>query len=80
MIYLLCVILNQFQNSCSWKIQVLEKFQSGFCLYHSTFITALLLSADMGNASIHLLLDMTAAFDTVNHSVLLTQLTDIGLS
>ena len=55
---------------------VFEKFQSGFRSCHSTE-SALLrvhndiaLSVDAGNPTVLVLLDLTAAFDTVTHSSL----------
>uniref|UniRef100_A0A8D0A4W1 Reverse transcriptase domain-containing protein n=1 Tax=Sander lucioperca TaxID=283035 RepID=A0A8D0A4W1_SANLU len=59
---------------------VFEKFQSGFRSRHSTE-SALLrvhndiaLSVDAGNPTVLVLLDLTAAFDTVDHAVLLSRL------
>lgn len=54
-----------------------EKFQSAFKSRHSTetallrVFNDLLLTVDSGNSAALLLLDLTAAFDTVNHQVLL---------
>uniref|UniRef100_A0A8C6UJA3 Reverse transcriptase domain-containing protein n=1 Tax=Neogobius melanostomus TaxID=47308 RepID=A0A8C6UJA3_9GOBI len=64
-----------------------ESFQSGFRKQHSTE-TALLkvssdvmMAADSGKRTVLILLDLTSAFDTVDHQVLLRRLRDeIGLS
>ena len=54
----------------------MSKLQSAYCKFHS-FETALLYiqidilaSLDAGHSTAHLLLDLSAAFDTIDHSIL----------
>ena len=60
--------------------ELYKPFQSGFRPQHSTKTALLkitndhLLSADSGHLNILILLDLTAAFDTINHSILLSRL------
>lgn len=63
-----------------------EKFQSGYRAHHSTetallkVTNDLLLAADSGQVSILVLLDLSAAFDTIDHNILLRRLEcEIGI-
>ena len=59
---------------------LLRTLQSGFQPGHSTetavlrVLSDIMLAADCGDASALVLLEMTAAFDTISHSILLQQL------
>ena len=63
-----------------------EQFQSGFRPRHSTetallkITNYLLMAADSGLLSILILLDLSAAFDTISHTTLLDRLASIGIS
>ena len=64
---------------------ILPEYQSGFRTYHSTE-TALvkvhsdiLESIDTGKSVLMICLDLSSAFDTVDHQILLNELQDIGI-
>lgn len=75
-----CVLsqLQPFLNAHS----ILEKFQLGYKALHSTesallkVFNDLFLMTDCGSSAILVLLDLTAAFDTVDHATLLNRLED----
>uniref|UniRef100_A0A3B3HP02 Reverse transcriptase domain-containing protein n=1 Tax=Oryzias latipes TaxID=8090 RepID=A0A3B3HP02_ORYLA len=73
------VVYLQLQEHLT-NYDIFEKFQSGFKSCHSTetallrVCNDLLLAADSGASTVLILLDLSAAFDTVDHSVLLSRL------
>lgn len=72
-------VFNQLQEFLD-QANIGELFQSGFKPLHSTetallkVFNDLLLNLDSGNCAILILLDLTAAFDTVDHTILLSRL------
>ena len=80
---IVCKQLNDhLDNQC-----ILDKFQSGFRRHHSTETTLvkvvndLRLNADSRELSVLALLDLSAAFDTVDHNILIKRLENwVGLS
>ncbi|XDV16949.1 hypothetical protein PO909_016432 [Leuciscus waleckii] len=75
--------LNKFLSSNGY----FDNFQSGFRPHHSTetalikIINDIRLNTDSGKLSVLVLLDLSAAFDTVDHNILLDRLENwVGLS
>ena len=81
-------ILEKAKQLCSFlqSNSTLEVFQSGFRPHHSTetallkVLNDLLLSSDKGFISLLVLLDLSAAFDTIDHLILIDRLNGQALS
>ncbi len=80
------IVFNQLNNYLN-SIEYLDNFQSGFRVHHSTetalikIINDIRFNSDSGKISVLVLLDLSAAFDTVDHNILLERLENwVGLS
>ncbi len=80
------VLLNQLNKYLN-SIEYLDNFQSGFRVHHSTetalikIINDIRPDSDTGKISVLVLLDRSAAFDTVDHNILRQRLENwVGLS
>ena len=80
------VVANQLTSHMT-KHNICDKFQSGFRKHHSTESALLrvsndiMMSSDSGECSVLVLLDLSAAFDTISHTILLERLREwVGIS
>ncbi len=80
------IVFNQLNNYLNSN-EYLDNFQSGFRVHHSTetalikLINDIRFNSDFGKISVLVLLDLCAAFDTVDHNILLERLENwVGLS
>ena len=75
-------MLHQLRNQLLTN-NLCENFQSAYRAHHSTetalldVMNCILGSADKGQVSVLTLLDLSAAFDTLDHSILLARLHDM---
>lgn len=73
------IILLQLQSYLA-ENSLFEIFQSGFRKCHSTetalvrVLNDILITCDSGDITVHVLLDLTAAFDTIDHTILIDRL------
>ena len=78
------VVADQLQAHLD-ETDALDPFQSGFRPRHGTetaLVTLcddLLREADRGKVSLLVLLDISAAFDTIDHGILLGRLSELGI-
>ena len=78
------VVADQLQALLD-KTSALDPFQSGFKLHHSTEMALVTLlddlfrEADRSNKSLLVLLNISAAFDTVDHGILLGKLSELEI-
>ena len=78
------VVADQLQALLD-ETNALDPFQSGFRLCYGTemalvtLMDDLLREADGGNMSLLVLLDISAAFDTIDHGILLGRLSELGI-
>ena len=78
------VVADQFQVHLD-ETNALDPFQSSFRLHHGTetalvaLLDDLLREADRSKMSLLVLLDISAAFDTVDHGILLRRLSKLGI-
>ncbi len=77
------IVFNQLNNYLNSN-EYLDNFQSGFRVHHSTetalikIINDIRFNSDSGKISVLVLLDLSAAFDTVDHNILLERLEKLG--
>ena len=78
------VVADQLQAHLD-ETEALDPFQSGFRPRHDTEMQLvalhddLLREADRGKVSLLVLLDISVAFDTIDHSILLGRLSELGI-